>query len=98
MAIGPEKVGKKIELNEIDEAKANDLDRNIEKKLSLSEEGKDSYVFHIEIGERLKEDIVNTVKRRYLKQNWKEVYISTEGHTQWDTADDPFVYTVKLKA
>ncbi|MCK4800254.1 hypothetical protein KAS31_04725 [Candidatus Parcubacteria bacterium] len=98
MAIGPDQVGKKIELNEIDEAKANDLDDRIEKKLSSSEEGKDSYIFYIEIGERLSEDIVKTVKRRYLKLNWKEVCIDTEGHTQFDSGDEPFIYTVELKA
>ena len=98
MAIRPGQVGQEIKLNEIDEAMANDLDRNIEKKLSLSEEGKDLYVFDIEIKGRLNGDIIKTVERRYLEQNWKEVRIDTKGHTQWDSASDPFVYTVKLKA
>lgn len=98
MAIGPSQVGEGIKLSEIDEAKANALDNYIEENLSSSEKGKDSYVFYIEIGERLNEDIVNTVKRRYLKQNWKEVCIDTEGHTQWNLADDPYAYAVKLKA
>jgi len=98
MAIGPEQIGEEIKLSEIDEAIANDFDSKIEKKLLLEKEGEGYYSVMVAVPNRLNENIVRVVETRYQRARWGEVHISTEGHTQFDSADEPFVYVIKLKA
>jgi hypothetical protein len=98
MVIGPDKVGTEVRLDAIEAAIAKSVEGLIDEKLSLEPKGKSQYSLTIAVKGRLSNNVIAAIKTLYLDNKWKEVTMETAGHTQWDTPDDPYVYSVTLKA